>query len=337
MKMTIDAEVCTFAKPRSSSGSIRYFRDPVTVEIPEVSASDAPVAMSWVSKQHGPLETRWIDGSHWFVFDRHFQGNRQARFTASDVARLVASVEDRSMNDLFSGYFSKADANAPYIDRGKFVEFGDHDRENTHAQVRTWASDTLVVDGILFTRCPEPRYRASIGGLEVIVERSVNGKASRRFDRMFNPFHATEIFRADRYEEAWSATTAVGGNLIAEERIEVFMNESIMVNDDWEALVDTCMDSLNAFGREPLTSLPPSVIGALAPLSACFWEKDRADIDGDDAYNALSGFAHAVSSSGYKLARVNVAAERTIQSALNRWDDRPIELAPVSEHKGPRP
>lgn len=337
MRMTIEAQVCTFAKPRSSSGSIRSFRDPVTVEIPEASASDAPVAMSWVSKQHGPLETRWIDGSHWFVFDRHFQGNRQARFTASDVARLVASVEDRSMNDLFSGYFSKADASAPYIDRGKFVEFGDLDRENTHQQVRAWASDALVIDGILFTRCPEPRYRASIGGLEVIVERSVNGKASRRFDQMFNPFRATEIFRADRHEEAWLATTAVGGNLIQAERIEVSVSESVMAEDDLEALVNTCMDTLNALGREPLTSLPPSVIGALAPLAACFWEKDRAEIDGDDAYNALSGFADAVASSGYKLARVNISAERAIQTALSRWDDRPITLAPVSEHKGPHP
>ncbi|MCV9964531.1 hypothetical protein OIU34_21815 [Pararhizobium sp. BT-229] len=240
------------------------------------------------------------------------------------------------MNDLFSGYFAKADASAPYIDRGKFVEFGDVDRENTHHQVRTWASDALVIDGILFTRCPEPKYRASIGGLEVIVERSVNGKASRRFDRMFNPFHATEIFRADRYDDAWSATTAAGGNLIEEERIEVLVGESVRVEDDWEALVSTCMDTLNALGREPITNLPPSVIGSLAPLSACFWEKDRAEVEGDDAYNALAGFARAVASSGYKLAQVNVSAERTIQTALNRWDDRPITLSPVSEPKGPR-
>jgi hypothetical protein len=239
------------------------------------------------------------------------------------------------MNYLFSGYFNKGDEYAPYIDRGKFVEFGDADRERIHEKVRGWAADVIVVDGTLHILCPEPKYHASLNGPEVEVNRPVPGWENRPLNYRPRSFEATAVYRADRYEDALAAMNTGLGD--GGERIDVLVGESVRFADDREALVNTCLDTLNALGTQPITELPPSVIGSLAPLSACFWEKDWAEIDEDDAYDALAGFAQAVASSGYKLNRLDAAAERSIQSALDRWDDRPIALSVASEQKGPRP
>ena len=105
MKLTIDVEVCSFAKPRGSTGSIRYFRDPVNVEVKEVSDNEAPVAMRWTSRFDGPLETRWYDGSHWFAFDGVPHSVDERTFSASDIARMTMDPRDRRMAYVYSGYF----------------------------------------------------------------------------------------------------------------------------------------------------------------------------------------------------------------------------------------
>lgn len=327
MKLTIDAQG-SFAKPRGSTGSIRYFRDPVTVEIQEASEADAPVAMRWNSRREGPLETRWYDGSHWLAFDRPRCGVEEVRFSASDIVRMTMDPRDRMMAQLYSGYFRNGDQSYPYIDRQKFVEFDDAGRQRTHDAVREWAADSLVVGNTFYTRCPEPRYCADSRGPEVIVERLMVGGEARRFDVASNRFRSGFIYRADRFEQALAASRDAWPSWSGDgESIEVLIDDSVTVEDDRDALLDICMDTLRETSNQPVTKLPPPVIAALSPLAACFWQKEREEVGGEEAYHALAGFVDAAAATNYDLGTLAPAAEHVIHTVLNRWIDRPITLS----------
>lgn len=328
MKLTIDAQVCSFAKPRGSTGSLRYFRDPVTVEIQEVGEADAPVAMRWNSSFEGPLETRWYDGSHWFAFDRPRYSVHEARFSASDIVHMTMDPRDHMMAYVYSGYFRNGDQSYPYLDRNKFVEFDDAGRQRTHDDVREWASDALVVGNTFYTRCPEPRYCAGSGGPEVIVERAIAGGAARRFDVTPSKFRSGFIYRADRFEQAIAASRyAWPSGKGHGERIDVLIDDSVTVEDDREALLDICMDTLRDTSDQDVRTLPPPMIAALSPLAACFWQKKQEEVDAEEAYHALAGFLDAAAATRYDLKSLAPVAEYAIGTVLNRWDDRPITLS----------
>lgn len=334
MKLTIDVEVCSFAKPRGSTGSIRYFRDPVTVEVKEVSDNDAPVAMRWTSRFDGPLETRWYDGSHWFAFDGVPHSVDERTFSASDIARMTMDPRDRRMAYVYSGYFRKGDTSFPYIDRQKFVQFDDNGRQRVHETVREWASDALVVGDTFYTRCPEPRYRACSHGPEVIIERAIAGGEARRFDRVSTLFSSGLVFRADRFEQATTASRDAWPSESGDgERIEVLIDDSLTVEDDRDALLDICMDTLRESAKQEVMRLPPPVIGALSPIATCFWQKQREEVDGEEVYHALVGFVDAVVATNYDLRSLSPAADYAIRTVLSRWDDRPITLSATPDFR----
>jgi hypothetical protein len=337
MRITVEARVDAFAKPRGSAGSWRNFRERVAAEIREASQDEAPVAMQWDGGRAGPMETRWLDGSHWAVLDRDTDATRRG-VTAAEIFRIFDSPMDRKFGSLIRGYFEKSDYSSVDLDRSKFVDFDDRSRLQAHEDVRAWANDCLIVDGMLYTRCPEPMYHVGVGGITVVIERPKETRDGRRFDVIANPFRAACLFRSDRYEEATAAYLSAWPNqsLPSEPPITTLVDESLAVDADRNCLVNTCIDVLNMCGREPIMNVPPAVLATLAPLAACFWNTKKDDVDVEATLAALVGFAEAVRQSGYDLSRKDGNPSWAVDIAIDRWDNRPVALPSMTVPGGPK-
>jgi hypothetical protein len=337
MRIAVEARITAFAKPRGSSGSYRSFRDPVEVEIREVQPEEAPIAMQWDGGHDGPMETRWLDGAHWFVFDRDTAGARRS-LQANEILSMLADPMDRRFGRLIAGHFDKSDYTCVDLDRSKFVEFDDKPWQTVRDNIQSWAEDCIIIDGMLYTRCPEPMYHVGIGGIAVVVENQQEKIENRRFDVKAQPFRSATIFRADRYEEAVSASAALWPNhaIAHEPLVTVFVESSLRVDVDRNCLVDTCLDVLTMCGREPILKIPPAVLTSLAPLAACFWNTKKDEVDADEAHAALVRFSEAAWANAYDLSRVDGNPGWAVDAAIERWDNRPVALPSISATGGPR-
>ncbi|MCS4088856.1 hypothetical protein [Rhizobium sp. BK176] len=326
-----------FAKPRGSAGSFRNFRERVAVEIREASPEEAPVAMQWDGGRAGPMETRWHDGSHWAILDRETDVTRRG-VTAAEIFRIFDSPMDRNFYSLIRGYFEKSDYSSVDLDRSKFVDFDDRSLLQAHENVRAWADDCLIVDGMLYTRCPEPMYHVGVGGITVVIERPKETREGRRFETIANPFRTATLFRADRYEEAAATFAAAWPNqpLAPEPPITVLVEESLVVDADRDCLVNTCIDALTMFNRESMMTIPPAVLATLAPIAACLWNTAKVDVDADAAHAALTGLSEAVRATGYDLSHMDGNPSWAIDIAIDRWDNRPVALPSMTAPGGPR-
>jgi hypothetical protein len=336
MRITIEAAVSAFAKPRGSVGSWRNFREPVTVEIREVSSDEAPVAMQWDGGIDGPRETRWFDGSHWHVLD-HDTDVAHRGVPAAEVLKIFEDHRNMRFHRLFRGYFEKASYNCVELDRSKFVEFDDSGLRRAHDEVRAWADDCLIVDGMLYTRCPEPMYHVGFG-IEVVVERRQEKLENRQFDVHGKPFRAATIFRADRYEDAVQSLRSLWPKMPVENEppITILLDESARAEVDRESLIDTGIDVLTAFGRVPILDVPPAVLGTLPMLASCFWKKQRIDVDPDAVHTSLVYLSEAVKDTGFDMSRMEGNPAWAIDAVVARWDNRPLDLPPISTLGSPK-
>lgn len=331
MKLPIELQITGFARGRSGPGSIRSFRDAITLDVLEIHAHEAPIALQWEDDFGDRFETRWYDGSHWIAFDRMSDPVDQARFSAADIKDMAARPGDRRLDDLFSGYFKKGHLDIPALDRSKFVEFDDATREEAHASARQWATNCIVVGETFYTRCPEPMYSADqFGGLHIVIERHAASRnfVPRLFDAGYDLFRAAQLFRADRYDDAFAMMQARrrNSNIRATPEITILIPESIKYDDDAAGVVHVCLDTFRQGGRKKsLYKMPPSVIRSFAQLSECFWGKSEDQFDANECHDALSGFLTAANASGFNLQDLGTDCGWAMSTVLQRWEDRAID------------
>lgn len=301
-------------------------------DVKEASDLEAPIAVEWRSERGNALHTRWHDGAHWILrMVRNEDTKDEWPLSAAEMETRLAAG-DRYNNPLAVGVQhvleELASGKRKPFDPEDFREVKKSDREAVIAAAENGISGTLIVDGMVYVRHPEPAYQISSRLIRktphgpVLVPQVVG--APKQQD------HATSIhhFRIDRFDDMEAEARALYGDevRIAEEaRASVYVSEAIRFDDEKEAFlagVEGVLKSKRAaLPREPIPSIKAWAEAAEALAES---KKDWRD-------KSIERLEQSVEALISLWAENDSYYSDSLTNTLNRWRMRPIVAEPAED------
>jgi hypothetical protein len=170
------------------------FQERVAIEVPDVTAEEAPIAVSWAAHSdlrdydhnkyaflgHGGEDdrqfTRWYDGRHWLRLTEGSaaQYGKPGRYPELTAAGFEGALpKGGGYNILGLNHLSPGDHRKVQVDpTERFVTVNKSTRETALGQLRSAAGSLLAVDGVLHVACAQPAIclaNAKYGSPETLV------------------------------------------------------------------------------------------------------------------------------------------------------------------------
>ncbi|WP_315920915.1 hypothetical protein [Mesorhizobium sp. SP-1A] len=302
-----------------------------TFEIEEVCKQEAPVAIKWISNYgSGRVRsnlTRWHDNSHWLPLEfmdretgierhltlkayqlmvgRSFSANGHLDGFTSPTRRLESS----QLKQYFKGEIKELASRKPT------EKYSWSNHEKVLDDIENTLADTTIIDGHLWTRCPEPILTLSgmrdAPSIIATAKRPAPNKNGMffRFDRL------DDFLSQIEFEQPGTVITNIPD-------IEILLPETIHFNDEKHSLLATA-GKLLELSKD------------LLPL--CEWEESKcwydlrraqknvsADIDTD--VETLAILIEMVKTTFNPYFEDAHSVRTMVSRALNRWNLRPMEL-----------
>lgn len=313
LPITFSARTVTKGRQRPAQGK---FHDVVGVEIPEVSSEDAPVSVSWTSK-NTRNEARWY-------------GDRNHVLSHGSAAVRGLPL-DQQVQVLFQKQFGEADLSdtLPIRERAKTADIVDsREMDRMLWDAGSFASKLLVVDGQLHTAVPALCYR---------VNRNDLFNSSANFS--FRPCEGLTGHLKLRYYQADQFRQMVEENFAARHQeitdpyqVEALIPEALMVEGP-------AFDLLNAsaFVMHESFSSTMNVLVSTEPdhPSRTRWERwndlrsafltARDTMNEDDLGNLCTALQGFIRHTWYDFTD-SKKAPKLIRDNIRRFRDRPLAL-----------
>jgi hypothetical protein len=311
-------------KPRCRNSEPMIFGEWLEVEVEEVSASDAPVAVRWIADASRHLrltqasadmrepvvkETRWWEDSHYRpVFDVEDRAETNA-FTRSTLIEACANGiplafalpmhNDHDIKAVVAGELR------PIADF-QFRKIENSTRDRAIADVTKRAADLLIINGEVWRKCAEPIYVVKQGvGLIVHIpsdnEDWIDPERQFRIDRLDDAIDHFDI------DERW-----------IRHRADVIFPDAIRFDDETPAMICACRKVVDRFRGTSLDKKPTEFLIAWAVL------RDAVELaelgPTEDGMNELVAHLRnlvAVSESQHYHIK-------DMENSLDRWSLRPL-------------
>jgi hypothetical protein len=258
-------------------------KETVTLNIREVTAADAPLAVIWQDDER-EFHTRWHE-------DRHYR-KVEAPGYASNAVELLDTLagEGRRVIEGFTfGFVDVPDRQTYDIGHRLLVDYDAEARAKARDDAEEWASRCLSIDGEMYMACAEPRFVLKPWSVAVctnFMESSSMGTHWRRpNEEEYSPWFETERYPLSCGETAldklaeWYHTDRTR---IALPDVSVVIPESLGRDDPRKRLLEAADCVIRRLdGVRGFSSTPPEVLKAVIPLSEMLWKRDRESIDPD--------------------------------------------------------
>lgn len=297
------------------------------VEVREIDAQDAPVALRWQPRRDGgrpqPEEgacmTRWDGDSHWHpVLIRRADGDMTMRHATPDewaavMARDTLDALAMPLGSSAPGFNSSA-ALADFVrghvtalDETEFREIGCSTAEHKAEHLQEECGRLAIIDGMMWACGREPCYFAYPHDGRVVMR--ITG---------WNRRLGQDYFSLDRYDDMLDHLRAVypESEILACPPAEVMIPQSLSQGDDAEALV-AAAGKLVRHGHDLTRDAPLEEALAWFTLRDAY---NRCMSEGGVCAGLdeqMEKFAEAFADDGYVAA--------TAAAALDRWRLRPIQ------------
>ncbi|MCS4089133.1 hypothetical protein [Rhizobium sp. BK176] len=338
-----------YGTTRTNRRPLRYlYKELVSVEIVEVSAADAPVAVEWMPSEvrladreinpvvtgpDGKQLTRWFENRHWQrLSDGHFYGKKSLGHNI-EVSHLQSMLADPSKNSVARGaigLMSQVDRKerARIVDvkedpRGRFETIRLDGRTIAMGYLDKAIEGLISVEGVLHRRCIEPFFRVSlVTEKERLQVRDIRVEATA--DALWSPSHYIfACFGVDQWDGAIAFANSQGCTFdisaLSTQKPVILVDDSIRY--DWEVSYKAATEAKKA--QEQLRMFSMSFDPRL--------EDVIVSQDADEQYEIL----HSIDLTDPKWAG-NESALRGYRKAMEILEDRKVTMV-VPGHSGLRP
>lgn len=300
-------------------------------EIPDISACDAPEAISWKERRFGQTvrrATRWFDGSNWTLpldcanCEQHIEAGDFGRLPVLETQALI-DRRGREPSYIVGGATGQdiSDLRAFLSSRGMIEEANPSDIREMHYSGRQEAEDRtlrgarnlLLIDGTLWVKGGEPCYVLSSPGRNAPEHADASIGISAFPGSDWSSF-AMNFFRADRLDDACDFLREISGReqVSVPETIEVHIPDAVQFDDEKEALLRCASQTVSGQADMLRHSSTESVLTWLALR------------DGSESHDPdLEALALHLAEARRTFASHGQAAA-AIDQALRRWDLRPL-------------
>lgn len=311
----------------------RYVGGWRNVEIEEVSGLDAPVSMTW-TKAGDHNHVRWHRDHHYVPFlGRVEPSAKTARSdyvegrVPYDVALACLDLSRHGQLALQDHYEGKL---APIHDRQvKEVYWTNEDIVMMEAEAGAGA--LLLVDGELYIRSREPRYRIGFwqGHATVSVSAHFRNSYERTTER--NP-RACAVFSAARLDDAMVHAATRAEEVRVYSGIEVHMPDTLTFDDETFSLEMTARrlvygDATRYGLRCELSESALTQLHAVDAAEAMSWFRLRDHLTAAHARGRLDVDGIASEMRVLAEALPDGPFKEEASAALQRWDLRPLNLS----------
>jgi hypothetical protein len=224
-----------------------YVIETMEMDIPVVSADDAPVAVMWndavpvafprgndtiwrAYSADGQQHTRWYMGSHWkrCLESDLIESHVTRAVPPLTVDALVANIEDQGGNLLTGAstfrYQPEKRGTEIHDPLGHFSSIEKSDRDTALAKIEEQSADLMIVDDVVYVRCAEPKVCV----IKEREERFNNGPKARQFLKVLTS--AREIADAQSRYTANQFQLAVDDLHLFSDRALAASHEAVAVN-----------------------------------------------------------------------------------------------------------
>lgn len=313
-------------KPKADGEPVKHLTKEVgsyeAFEIPVIDEIDAPIAIHWErgkSQIDSVHAIRWHNDCHWqpataldldnmqrmvhIPADRlHEQDSKTHIWSAlleyyeSPIFRVLG---DQPIINYKEGRIP--DASTVPVNR---IMHNGREREIEEIQ-STLSESVIVVDGMVWTKVPEPVYRPHLDR-----RGQVDGKITPQM------YAATTNFRIDRYDDfvGFLERSYPGLQVTLPPRAEILIPEAINYRDEELSLIEHCRVAIDS-GFQHIRNVSHEDSKSWFSLRDLYLSASSYD-DLDDLADALRRF-------GEECVEDNLSAY--VERSLERWDMRPID------------
>ena len=317
--MIIDITIHYRAKPERRSAIKRRFAESVQLDLREVAAEDAPLAVEW---EHG--KTRWFNGGHYRLDGLIFNEGMSPDGKAHELIRYIVGEAARDHTPIRSYIDSSSCSDDRKYSPTRYPDVTDSaERQEAIARVQAFVSNTILVGGGLWSRCAEPRLvyhpPSKLIHSHVLID---TNHYSTSTDGCGNHVRRPSLFVAANSAslDDMDSIMEIAGAFAVPPTVPDFtlhLPDSISTPDPDEMLLAVAEGMLEERGKMPSFAVKPAE-AALGNLTAYVSGGGR---DGDE----LAAMLLSVSS---QLEDCDRAA--LLRRSVRRWEDRSIgsDLSP---------